>query len=233
MIGAALDAGLRANGHHVIWQRSGTSGLVEARESGADLVFLDLGLPDRDGLDICRELRATLPSAVIVILTARSGEMDIVSGLESGADDYLLKPFNMVEVLARVRAHLRRSVNIELSNDAGPPVVVGSLTVDRGARRVVVGGIDVALRAREFDLLERLASSAGSAISREELMSQVWDEHWFGSTKTLDVHMVSLRRKLAEVAEVAGPSAVGTLPTITTLRGFGYRLESGIADSQS
>ena len=225
-ISATLDSALRATGYQVQWQHTGRSGLIEAARSAADLVLLDLGLPDRDGVDVCRELRVVLPSAVIVILTARQDEMDVVSGLDAGADDYLTKPFKITEVLARLRAHLRRSGNILAGPDQPTTMTLGSLTIDVAARRVVVAGAEAPLRARELDLLIRLASDAGTAVSRETLMSDVWDENWFGSTKTLDVHMVALRRKLSDAAQTAGPQAVKTLPSITTLRGHGYRLES-------
>ncbi|MBI1379159.1 MAG: response regulator [Frankiales bacterium] len=224
-IGAALESALGASGYQVRWHRSGGSGLIEAREAGADLVLLDLGLPDRDGIDVCRELRSRQPTAVIVILTARQDEMDVISGLDAGADDYLTKPFKVSEVLARIRAHLRRS-NTALSVPAQPAELrLGSLVIDVASRRVHVAQVEVGLRARELDLLLRLATDAGVAVSRETLMSDVWDEHWFGSTKTLDVHMVALRRKLSDAAALAGAEAIAALPAVTTLRGHGYRLD--------
>src|SRR4051812_34328226 len=180
------------------------------------MVLLDLGLPDLDGVEVCRQLRATSPGTVLVVLTARSDEMDVVVGLEAGADDYLTKPFRFGELLARVRAHLRRSAVVA---PAHAVLTVGALTVDVAARRVSVGGEEVPLRTKEFDLLARLAADAGTAISRETLMADVWDAHWYGSTKTLDVHVAALRRKLAAPAGPDGP------PPITTLRGHGYRME--------
>ncbi len=225
-IGSVLEAGLRANGFRVQLERSGRAALAVAGCGEIDLVLLDLGLPDMDGIDVCREIRASLPSVVIVILTARTDEMDVLSGLESGADDYLAKPFSIVEVLARVRAHLRRSVASHANSDASTSMDFGALTVDVGARRVLIAGTEVQLRAREFDLLARLVRDAGTAVSREDLMSDVWDEHWFGSTKTLDVHMVALRRKLSAAAHKAGPDAVHLMPQIVTLRGYGYRMDA-------
>lgn len=226
IIGSVLEAGLRANGFRVQLEQTGRAALEVAGGAEIDLILLDLGLPDMDGIDVCRELRASLPSVVIVILTARTDEMDVLSGLESGADDYLAKPFSIVEVLARVRAHLRRSVASHAESDASTSIDFGALTVDVRARRALIAGTEVTLRAREFDLLARLVRGAGTAVSREDLMSDVWDEHWFGSTKTLDVHMVALRRKLSAAAHDAGPDAENRMPQIVTLRGYGYRLDA-------
>jgi DNA-binding response OmpR family regulator len=219
-IGRLLESGLRANGYDVAWERTAATALDRAHSGTHDLVMLDLGLPDGDGVELCRELRLAQPAAVIVMLTARRDEMDVVAGLESGADDYLTKPFGMVELLARVRAHLRRNTPVD---ERTPPVLLGTLMVDAGARICRVGDVEVPLRTKEFDLLARLARAPGQALPRELLMSEVWDENWFGSTKTLDVHIAALRRKLAEAAAEAGTEP----PTITTLRGHGYRLEAG------
>jgi DNA-binding response OmpR family regulator len=218
-IGTALTTGLRSHGHAVSWQRTGRGALDAAAGRAFDLVLLDLGLPDLDGVEVCRRLRLAQPGAVLVILTARQDEIDVVVGLEAGADDYLTKPFRFGELLARVRAHLRRSATPQ--PDAPAEVVVGDLVVDSGARRVTLGGTEVPLRAREFDLLARLAADTGTAVSREDLMADVWDAHWFGSTKTLDVHVAALRRKLGAAG---GPRS--TVPAIVTLRGHGYRLEA-------
>jgi len=221
-IGQALTTGLLAGGYDVRWARTGGSALELAVDEPVDLVVLDVGLPDLDGYEVCRELRRLRPQAVIVMLTARQEEMDVVTGLESGADDYLTKPFRLAELLARVRAHLRRAA----ADDSVPrTVVLGSLAVDVRGRIATVGGVDVVLRAREFDLLSRLAAGAGTAVSREDLMHDVWDENWFGSTKTLDVHMAALRRRLADAA-ATDPEAARHLPVIVTLRGFGYRLQT-------
>jgi DNA-binding response OmpR family regulator len=224
-IGRLLESGLRANGYDVQWERTAMGALRQAETVGFDLVMLDLGLPDLDGVELSRELRLAQPATVIVMLTARRDEMDVVAGLESGADDYLTKPFGMVELLARVRAHLRRNAP---ADDRTPSARIGSLRVDLAARTCWVGEVEVTLRTKEFDLLARLAREPGTALTRELLMSDVWDENWFGSTKTLDVHIAALRRKLAAAAAVnAGAGgAGGAEPTITTLRGHGYRLET-------
>ena len=223
-IGRLLQGALTANGHAVVWQRTGGSALAEAARQTFDLVLLDLGLPDVDGVEVCRDLRMRQPHTVIVMLTARREEMDVVVGLEAGADDYLTKPFGRTELLARVRAHLRRR-GVELDDETArtPVFESGDLRVDPAARRVSVRGVELALRAREFDLLERLVADAGHAVSRETLMAEVWDEHWFGATKTLDVHIAAVRRRLGEAGDGLDPP--GRLPTIATLRGHGYRLD--------
>jgi DNA-binding response OmpR family regulator len=231
-IGASLESAFVANGHSVVRCVTGTSALRAAAERRPELVLLDIGLPDIDGLTVCRELRAMLPLAVIVLLTARRDQLDIVSGLESGADDYLTKPFSVIELLARVRAHMRRTTGRPESQSSGASALhFGSLIVDLDARRVLVGAVEVSLRAREFDLLARFAREPGVAISREDLMADVWDSNWFGSTKTLDVHVASLRQRLKLGAESAGVNVSVRLPTIVTLRGHGYRMDPPAAGS--
>jgi DNA-binding response OmpR family regulator len=220
-IGALLVDGLQANGHQVSWARDGRSALREAGAHDFELVLLDLGLPDLDGVHVCRQLRTAVPAAVLVILTARDAEIDVVVGLDAGADDYLTKPFRYTELLARIRAHLRRG---PLQAASAHAHVVGELVVDTAARVVTYQGRSLELRSREFDLLARLAADADAAVSRDSLMADVWDEHWYGSTKTLDVHIGILRRKLADAA--GGAATASALPTITTLRGYGYRLNS-------
>ncbi|GAB3899521.1 response regulator transcription factor [Kibdelosporangium lantanae] len=214
-IGQALESSLRHHGYDPRWVTTGRQALAEP--GSFDLVLLDLGLPDIDGVDVCRQLRAARPHAVLVILTARQDEMDVVVGLEAGADDYLTKPVRLGELLARVRAHLRRGPVAQTTHAV---ITVGDLRVDTAGRRVSIGGAEVALRAKEFDLLAALAEHAGQAVSRDTLMTEVWDAHWYGSTKTLDVHIAALRRKLA--ASAHSPDQV---PEISTLRGHGYRLE--------
>jgi DNA-binding response OmpR family regulator len=219
-IGDVLAESLRAHGHEVWWERTGRDGLQRAAGTGFDLVLLDLGLPDLDGVEVCRRLRAEQPGTVVVMLTARTTEMDVVVGLEAGADDYLIKPVRLTELHARVRAHLRRSATTPA---ASPVHALGDLVLDAAGRRVTVNGRELRLRAKEFDLLARLAADPGVALSREKLMADVWDEHWFGPTKTLDVHVAALRRKIGDIAATTG----ARVPEIVTLRGHGYRLELG------
>ncbi len=220
-IGRLLVSALTANGYGVTWRQSGSEAVEAARRNTFDLVLLDLGLPDLDGIEVCRLFKRLQPQCLIVVLTARRDEMDVIEGLESGADDYLTKPFRMTELLARVRAHLRRASVVDLGSGlfAG-----GDLVLDPAARRCLVKDRELALRPKEFDLLARLASEAGRAVTREALMDDVWDCNWFGSTKTLDVHIAALRSRLGEAAEWFDPPAV--VPVITTLRGHGYRLET-------
>jgi DNA-binding response OmpR family regulator len=208
-----LVATLRSAGHEAYRQATIAQARAALDDSTPqpDLVLLDLGLPDGDGIGLCRLLRLGLPETVIVVLTARDGESDVVIALDAGADDYLLKPFRLVELLARIRAHLRRV-------PAQPAEVhtASGVTVDPAARRVVANGQELALRPKEYELLEDLVMHAGLAVRREDLMSRVWDEYWDGSTKTLDMHISLLRAKLA---------AVGITDVLTTLRGVGYRFE--------
>ena len=186
--------------------------LALAERMEFDLVLLDLNLPDGDGRDVCRDLRRK-SDVPVVMLTARGTEMDRVVGLELGADDYVVKPFSSAEVIARIRAVLRRA-----GRGGAPtgPRSVGDLVVDPSARRAVLSGEELDLTRREFDLLVRLMRDAGTVVTREELLSSVWDENWFGSTKTLDVHVGTLRRKLGDDADD---------PTyVHTVRGVGFRM---------
>ncbi|TDQ00664.1 response regulator transcription factor [Labedaea rhizosphaerae] len=215
-IGSALESSLSRHGHAVRWMRNGHDALRDTDGHTFDLALVDLGLPDLDGIEVCRRLREVQPGCVQVILTARTEEMDVIVGLEAGADDYLTKPVRLAELHARIRAHLRRESS---SGEDQNPIVHGQLHIDPASRRVTVAGRELSLRTKEFDLLLRLAREPGVALRRDTLMADVWDAHWFGSTKTLDVHVAALRRKLANAAPAA------TLPTISTLRGHGYRLE--------
>ncbi len=220
-IGRHLKAGLLSNGYDAYWSRTGGAGLSVARESFPEVVLLDLGLPDIDGIEVARRLRAEQPDLLIVILTARSDEIDVIVGLDAGADDYLVKPFSLSVVLARLRAHLRR-------RPAAPDrttIQVAGLQVDVAARRCLLHDHEILLRPKEFELLVALARQPGIAVSREDLMAQVWDENWSGSTKTLDVTMAALRKRLAEAAPPSNGPKGARAPSITTLRAHGYRLE--------
>ncbi|MFD9821396.1 response regulator transcription factor [Streptomyces violascens] len=219
-IGRHLDTGLRSNNYLPTWSRTGASALTESERIPYEAVLLDLGLPDMDGLDVARQLRTRFPDLLIVILTARTDDIDIIAGLDAGADDYLVKPFSLTVLLARLRAHLRRRTPATPPQE---PIRLGDLLIDTAARRCSLLGHEVTLRPKEFELLTALARNAGTAVSRETLMADVWDENWFGPTKTLDVTMAALRRRLAEAADRATSPA--RLPQIITLRGHGYRLE--------
>jgi DNA-binding response OmpR family regulator len=186
---------------------------LDAAGPEIELVVLDLGLPDMDGVEVCRRLRRTRPDLAILILSARAQELDIVAGLDAGADDYLVKPFRLSELLARVRAHLRRNAAAEPTTP-DEPLRAGDVKVDIAARRAWRGDAELQLRPKEFELLALLVRDAGRAVTRERIMSEVWDTEWLGSTKTLDTHVLTLRQKLGEP------------DPITTLRGVGYRFEA-------
>jgi DNA-binding response OmpR family regulator len=203
---------LSREGYEVVPARSVAEARARFARQPPDLVLLDLTLPDGDGRDLCHELRA-VSRVPIIMLTARGTELDRVTGLEIGADDYVVKPFSGAEVVARIRAVLRRA---ESSPTTEGPIVLGDLVVDAAARRARVNGRELALSRKEFDLLAELARHAGAVVTREELMARVWDENWFGSTKTLDVHMGWLRRKLGDDAS--------TPRYLHTIRGVGFRL---------
>ena len=183
-----------------------------------DLVLLDIGLPDADGRDLARDLRRR-HDVPIIMLTARGTETDRVVGLELGADDYVVKPFSAAEVIARIRAVLRRAPAQQ--GDAArviDPIEIGQLRIEPAARRARLGGEELDLSRKEYDLLLELARNAGQIVTREDLMVRVWDENWFGSTKTLDVHVGWLRRKLGD--DAANPR------WIETVRGIGFRFAS-------
>lgn len=215
LIATSLARALGAAGHEVAV--AATLAAAETSVVDADLVLCDLGLPDGDGLDLITTLARDRPGLPVIALTARAEEGDVVAGLATGAVDYVTKPFRLAELRARIDAHLRQAAATRPGGRRGGVLRVGDLTIDLGARRVVAGGREVALRPREFDLLARLASDAGDVVRREDIMTDVWDENWWGSTKTLDVHVNALRRKLGEEP--------GTPSRITAIRGVGYRLE--------
>jgi DNA-binding response OmpR family regulator len=180
-----------------------------------DIVILDLGLPDMDGLDVCRALRTDGYDGAVLIVTARALELDRVVGLDSGADDYLSKPFGLAELLARLRAILRRTSGRADVSAASQPA--NGLRVDVEAHRVYVGATEVPLTAKEFDVLSLLASHRDKVVSRGQLMADVWADSWYGSTKTLDVTIGRLRHKLEDA---------GMSERVVTVRGVGFRLET-------
>ena len=187
-IARSLVRGLERAGYAARGVDSGRAAL--ASEPPPDLVLLDLGLPDMDGVEVCRELRRRSDLAIIVV-TARGEEGDRVSALDEGADDYLVKPFGLAELLARVRAVLRRT------RPQAPELLRhGPLLVDPRTRKVTVDGVEIALTPKEFDILECLAVDPGRVVTRQEILERAWDAHWYGPTKVLDVHMAALRRKL-------------------------------------
>ena len=204
-IAVPLVEGLLGAGYSVDRAATGTEAL--ARVAHADLVLLDLGLPDMDGSEVCRQVRKT--SAVpIIVVSARGDESDRVLGLELGADDYLVKPFGLRELVARVRAVSRRAA----SDPEQLLQRIGAVEIDRRTRRVTVDDQEVALSPKEFDLLSLLGEDPGAVVSREQIMDEVWDPHWYGPTRTLDVHVASLRKKLGDPG------------LIETVRRVGFRL---------
>jgi two-component system response regulator RegX3 len=212
-ITAPLAEALSREGFEPVVAGTAAEALELASARPPDLVLLDLMLPDGSGLDVCRELRSR--SAVpIIMLTARGEETDRVVGLEVGADDYVVKPFSARELMARIRAVLRRTA----AAPAGPveeTVELGDVRVDRARRSASVGAETLELSRKEFDLLRLLVENAGSVVTRERLIDEVWDTNWFGSTKTLDVHVSALRKKLGDDP--------GTPRYIHTVRGVGFR----------
>jgi DNA-binding response OmpR family regulator len=192
-IATQLVRGLSRNGYAVDHVTTGGDALSRA---DPDVVLLDLGLPDGDGVDICRRIRQRSGVAIIVV-TARGEEPERVLALDAGADDYMVKPFGLAELLARIRAVLRRV-------HPGDGVLRhGPLAVDVRARKVTVAGREVALTPKEFDILECLAADPGRVVSRQEILDSAWDAHWYGPTKVLDVHVAALRRKLGVPIEAA------------------------------
>jgi DNA-binding response OmpR family regulator len=222
-IAVPLVEGLRLAGFDVTRVSTGMSALGavleprtgQVRPDGSsdgkapDMVLLDLGLPDIDGYEVCRRIRAR-SGVPILVITARGDEVDRVVGLELGADDYIVKPFGLRELIARIRAVSRRLAPAELDEDGVERL--GRLIVDRRTRRVYVDAAEVVLSPKEFDLLSLLAEDPGAVLTRQRILEEVWDPHWYGPTKTLDVHVASLRKKL------------GHPEWIETVRGVGLRL---------
>jgi two-component system, OmpR family, response regulator RegX3 len=214
-ISEPFSRALAREGFEPIVARTAADALKLAEQREPQLVLLDLMLPDGDGRDVARELRRR-SGVPIIMLTARGTETDRIVGLELGADDYVVKPFSGPEVIARIRAVLRRT-----GRDGDNPVrrQFGDLDLDPEARRARIGDRELELSRKEFDLLVVLADAAGRVLTRDHLMTSVWDENWFGSTKTLDVHVGTLRRKLGD--DPAEPRY------IHTVRGVGFRFATG------
>ena len=209
-----VDLYLARDGFRVLKAPTGEAALQSVRDHRPRLVILDVGLPDVDGLEVCKRIRAT-SQVPVIFLTARDGEVDRVLGLELGADDYLTKPFSPAELVARVKAVLRRT-------DGGPPPEVlqaGRTTVDVGRREVRVDDQPVELTTKEFDLLRYLTERPGLALSRKQILDGVWGYDWFGDARTVDVHIAQVRKKLGDAV------------TIKTVRGVGYRLEAQAAEA--
>lgn len=206
-IAVPLSRALQREGHEVLVVGDGYSALSCAGHQRVDLLVLDLGLPGMDGLDVCRRLRRTRPDLPVLMLTARTDEVDFVVGLDAGADDYVAKPFRLAELLARVRALLRRSVP-----DTPEALEVGGVRMDLAGRRVLIEGAEIALANKEFELLRVLLSRPGQVVSREEILREVWKDPELKNSKTLDMHMSWLRRKIGSTR-------------IATVRGVGFRFD--------
>jgi two-component system, OmpR family, response regulator RegX3 len=207
-----LSEALRREGFEPQVAGTAAEALELAKSMDPDLVLLDVMLPDGSGFDVCRELRSR-SRVPIIMLTARGDEADRVAGLEAGADDYVVKPFSAREVAARIRAVLRRSS--PEPEPTGGPLQVGDVTLDPASHEAAVDGRELDLSSKEFDVLRLLMENAGTVVKRERLLEEVWETNWFGSTKTLDVHVSALRRKLGD--DSAEPKY------IHTVRGVGFR----------
>lgn len=212
-ISEPLARALLREGYTVDVAADGPRALSSAR-AGTDLLILDLGLPEMDGLEVCRRLRADGSTVPILVLTARADEVDTVVGLDAGADDYVTKPFRLAELLARARALLRRGLP-ELS-PSEPHV-----RIDTEARRAWFGDTELQLAPKEFDLLAVLVREEGKVVPRDQIMKEVWGTRWMSSTKTLDMHISVLRRKLGD--DAAAPTF------ITTVRGVGFRFDAPVS----
>lgn len=210
-ISEPLSRALEREGYSVVTASDGARAVDIAVTTDIGLVILDLGLPQIDGLEVCRRIRASGRDVPVLMLTARTDEVDFVVGLDAGADDYVGKPFRLAELLARVRALLRRRA---------PEVIdIGGVRMETGARRVSVDGEEIALANKEFELLRVLMSRAGQVVTREEILAEVWNDPGMKTSKTLDMHMSWLRRKLA------GDSA-DLDRRIATVRGVGFRFDA-------
>ena len=208
-IAAPLARSLQGAGYSVALVSDGITALEKAKTTGPDLIVLDLGLPNMDGLEVCRNLRAQKFDMPILILTARATELDLVVGLDAGADDYIMKPFKSAELLARIRALMRRVEGHDVTELIGNDIVLNT-----ESRMCKVGGEDVSLTSTEFSLLELLMRNSGRVVSRQQILRDVWNTNWSGSTKNLDMHVSALRRKLGDEGE-----------HVSTVRGLGFRFD--------
>lgn len=212
-VAAGVLEGLVRAGFQASHVASGAAAVAHVRGSRPDFILLDLGLPDMEGTDVCRAIRA-LTTTPIIVISARDEEIDRVLALELGADDYLVKPFGMRELIARIRAVARRTDAVE----GRPPVVtmrnIGPLSIDHRSRRVLVDGVEIRLTVKEFDLLHYLAEDPGAVCQRSDILRAVWDGTWYGTTKTLDAHVAAIRKKL------------GDPRWIEAVRGVGFRLDT-------
>lgn len=213
----ALEIGLPRDGFDVIVARDGAEALHLFDSMQPDLVLLDLMLPGLPGIDVCRQIRLKSRTPIIMV-TGKSSELDTVVGLEIGADDYVTKPYRLRELVARMRAVLRRTPSTLALADVDEVIEVGDVRLDPSRREVVVAGTEVSLPRKEFDLLEVLMAGAGRVMSRETLLDQVWGTDYVGDTKTLDVHIKRLRSKVEP--DPSNPVR------LTTIRGVGYRFET-------
>jgi DNA-binding response OmpR family regulator len=204
-IAQPLSRALQREGHEVVVVGDGHTALARADHDEVDLLVLDLGLPGMDGLDVCRRLRRVRSDVPVLMLTARTDEVDFVVGLDAGADDYVAKPFRLAELLARVRALLRRS--------APDALEVGGVRMDLAGHRVIIDGAEVGLANKEFELLRVLLSRPGQVVSREDILREVWNDPELKGSKTLDMHMSWLRRKIGS-------------SRIATVRGVGFRFDA-------
>jgi DNA-binding response OmpR family regulator len=204
-IAQPLSRALQREGHEVVVVGDGHTALARADQDEVNLLVLDLGLPGMDGLDVCRRLRRVRPDVPVLMLTARTDEVDFVVGLDAGADDYVAKPFRLAELLARVRALLRRS--------APDALEAGGVRMDLAGHRVLIDGTEVGLANKEFELLRVLLSRPGQVVSREEILREVWNDPELKGSKTLDMHMSWLRRKIGS-------------SRIATVRGVGFRFDA-------
>ena len=208
-ISEPLVRALQGDGYSVSLVDDGKSALEKAKVTKPDLIILDLGLPDIDGLEICRNLRSQKYQFPILILTARTSELDIVVGLDAGADDYLIKPFKSSELLARIRALTRRTDGHEVTKIIGNQIVL-----DVAAQTCMVNTVTTTLTATEFKILALLINHSDRIVSRQQILRDVWNTEWVGATKNLDVHISTLRRKLGDQGD-----------SISTVRGLGFRFD--------